>query len=91
MIKLEVGVSDKIGALCLSLYLAAYFTANLLNGGNDIIFSECMCNYCHTPVTPCHPRQGRKGGMMRRRGGRNEVEMSLGAAGVLVSERKGGG
>lgn len=38
MIKLEVGVSDKIWALCLSLYLPAYFTANLLNGGNDIIF-----------------------------------------------------
>lgn len=20
-------------------------------------FPESTCNYCHTPVTPCHPRQ----------------------------------
>lgn len=44
-----------------------------------------MCNYCHTPVTPRHPRQGRRGGMMRREEGE---EMSLGAAGVLVSGKK---
>lgn len=50
-----------------------------------LFFSECMCNYCHTPVTPRHPRQGRRGGMMRREEGE---EMSLGAAGVLVSGKK---
>lgn len=76
MIKLEVGVSDKIPALSIS---PAYFTANLLNGGNDIIFlffSECMCNYCHTPVTPCHPRQGRRGGDDEEGRGRHVVGSS---------------
>lgn len=50
-------------------------------------FSECMCNYCHTPVTPCHPRQGGREGKEGWWGGEgrgNEGKMSLVAAGVLV-------
>lgn len=39
-------------------------------------FSECMCNYCHTPVTPCHPRQGRRGGDDEEGRGRRVVGSS---------------
>lgn len=61
MIKLEVGVPDKIRALCLPLRLPAYFTAKLIKWRKLHYYyffpSEFTCNYCHTPVTPCHPRQ----------------------------------
>lgn len=88
MIKLEVGVSDKIPALSIS---PAYFTANLLNGGNDIIFlfffpSVCVIIVTHLWLPAIHDREGEEG-MMRREGG----DVSLGAAGVLVSEKKAGG
>lgn len=79
MIKLEVGVPDKIWALCLSFYLAAYFTANLLNGENDVIFfpSVCVIIVTHLWLPAIHDREEEKGR-------RDDEDEDVGGGGLRV-------
>lgn len=93
MIKLEVGVSDKIWALCLSRYLAAYFTANLLNGGNDIIFflSVCVIIVTHLWLPAIHDREEEKGRRDDEEGGGGTRRNVVGSSGSPRFRKKGGG